>query len=104
MSKTKLPILVVLSHCVDVALLAYKEAKVVSTRNSLDLNLVAERHFYRIADLLPLHSEGPSKGFSTLAGNESQITTCSKAAHLQLLLREESKSCWLMDVSVMTEA
>ena len=86
------------------ALLAYKEAKVVSTGDSLDLNLVAERHLNRIADLLPLHSEWPCKGFSSLAGNESQITTCSKTAHLQLLFREECESCRLMDVSVMTKA
>ena len=69
MPKTKLTILIVLSNCVYMTLLAYEEAKVVSTGNSLDLNLVAERHFDRIADLLPLHSEGPSEGFSSLAGD-----------------------------------
>ena len=89
MAKTKLTILIVLSYCVDMPLLAYKEAKVVSTGDTFDLNLVAERHFYRIADLLPLHSERPSEGFSSFAGNEGQITTRSKTAHLQLLFREE---------------
>ena len=66
MAKTELTILVVFAHSIDMTLLAEEEAKVVTTGHTFDLDAFTEGHLDWVANLLPLHSEWPSKGFATL--------------------------------------
>ena len=61
MAQTKLTILVILSSGIYMTLGANEEAEVIATGDSPDLNLVAERHPDRIADLLSLSRERPSE-------------------------------------------
>ena len=61
MTKAQLAILIVLAYSVDKPLLRDKEAKVVATGDPFHLDLLTEGHQNRIADLLALHSEGPSE-------------------------------------------
>ena len=77
MAETELPVLVVLSNCVDKALLANEEAKVVTTRYSCDINLFAEGHLDGSAVLLSTLLEGPCVCFSHLITTEGQVASCS---------------------------
>jgi len=103
-SKTKLSILVVFTYCVHMALYRDKEAKVVAAGDAVDLYRVAERHLHRVAHFLTLHSERPSKRLSSLAGGQSQISTCCKSANFEALLGEKLQPCRLADIVVVTES
>lgn len=85
------------------ALYGDKETEVVSAGDAVDLDLFAKWHLYRVAHFLTLHRERPSKGLSSLAGSQSQISTCGKRAHFETLFGEELQSCRLADIIVMTE-
>lgn len=103
MPQTQLTILVVLSDCIDTTLSAQEKAKALPTANSTNVNLVAEGHRDRVADLLAVHGKRPGKRLTCLTGCESQITARSEAAHLQALLGEESETGRLMNISVMSK-
>ena len=102
-AQTKLSVLVVLAHRVDVSLDADEEAEVVATGNPLDLDFVAEGHPNGVANLLALHGKWPGETFTSLACRQGQVATGSIAAYCQVLLREEGQAGGLVNVTVVAE-
>ena len=81
-----------------------KETKVVSATNSVNLDLLRERHSHWVAQLLTLQDEWPGVRLSSLCGSEGQVPTRSKGMDLKVLLREEGDLCGHMDILVVAKS
>jgi len=102
-AQAKLSILIVFTHSVDKALLTDEEAKVLSARNSSDLDFVREGHLHRNTQLLASFSEWPRKGISVSAACERKIATACNRCDFQVLSAEEVDLGGLRNVLVVPE-
>ena len=89
MAKTELSVLIIFTHSVDVTLHADEESEIVATRDTVDLDLIAEGHPDWVAHFLALSCEWPGKRFACCAGRKRQTASSCNAAHFQFLLGEE---------------
>jgi len=85
-SQAQLTILILTANSIYEALLADEEAEVIPTGDSLNLDLITERHLHWQGNLRAKLLVRPGVGITVLTASKSQIATGRNRRNLELLL------------------